>query len=463
MKIFVSLCDIWFFRSIGARYSAVSGEDCPCLGPLQAVFVLLACSKPRTDTAGLIANKLEAAALSKFAHRVQGLMAEGLPENALFRDSAKSYRISRVGQRKTHTPDAIPAPDSPTIPHPALEDGRQAAKPNSSNRNKRKKNELSNKKNQTKVTAPQVVQPQAPPVFALLEELKSRRLFLPANKAKVTQTDLDIYFNKCRSDPNSGNTLSYSDFVQLLTLCAKQVFSVVEEKSKAPKSNILPQPKLVQVVGESDNDSITIASSANVPKEKARPSATNSSSSNKKTAVSSSSTTKSARRRINLTLEKLSSPVTECLTEGIIVGKNGHGFSFNTPDFLLVLIVKLFVSFVEDPAMVPILRWLELESKARISYFVIKIQTRYRMKKAGFVRKILAKKHEEKMKTLRNAKFAVKIQCCARKYLSRKRTITLAQKLILKYVPLSGAPYWYHTRTKVSYTKKPKILRDKER
>ena len=39
----------------------------------------------------------------------------------------------------------------------------------------------------------------------------------------------------------------------------------------------------------------------------------------------------------------------------------------------------------------------------------------------------------------------------------------MAQKIILKYVPLAGEFYWHHRITKVNYSRKPKILREKER
>ena len=71
MKVHRAVIFLFLTRAIGVKIPTVSGQDCLCLGPLQAIFVLAACVKPRTDTVGLIANKLDAVSLSKFAHRVQ--------------------------------------------------------------------------------------------------------------------------------------------------------------------------------------------------------------------------------------------------------------------------------------------------------------------------------------------------------------------------------------------------------
>jgi hypothetical protein len=64
---------------IGARYEAVvatGGDDCPCLGPLQAVFVQGVCSKGYTELAALFSNKADASGLNKFMNRIQGLSTE---------------------------------------------------------------------------------------------------------------------------------------------------------------------------------------------------------------------------------------------------------------------------------------------------------------------------------------------------------------------------------------------------
>jgi metal-dependent hydrolase (beta-lactamase superfamily II) len=68
-------------------------------------------------------------------------------------------------------------------------------------------------------------------------------------------------------------------------------------------------------------------------------------------------------------------------------------------------------------------KWIETETKARIAYFVVKIQTQIRMHKARMITRVLAEKRAAKNSLLKKAKYAVKIQCCIRRFLARRRAV----------------------------------------
>ena len=123
------------------------------------------------------------------------------------------------------------------------------------------------------------------------------------------------------------------------------------------------------------------------------------------------------------------------------------------------IVIKIIITFMEDSFMEPVFKWLNIETQARLNYFIIKIQTQVRIRKAKSIRSALAMEYNEKQNLFKNAKYAIKIQCCVRKHLSNQKTAKLAQKIIVKYVPTTGEVYWYHRKTRVHYKNKPKILR----
>jgi hypothetical protein len=354
------------------------------------------------------------------------MMLDGKAENLLFLDKSHSRGGSRGGgklrKNQTIEPEIVQANDSrlPTPDEGNVNTARKAntsTSTNSSNKNnKKKKKTVSVNKGSAKSKPLKSSPAVEAPVFAIFEEIKSGRLTIPANKSKITPTELDIFFNRSKRD--AGNTLSYSDFVHCLGLCARQLLGAEKEKSKATssapfaeksESSIEPRPEVVEDPTNALQPTASTTSSSSTSKKK----------SSSSTAVGKSSRTK----RIKFSRDKLTHPVTETLSEGLIIGRNGFGFTINVPDYLLVLAVKIIISFLNESFMEPITRWIETETKARIAYFVVKIQTQIRMRKARFITRVLAEKRAAEKSLLEKAKYAVKIQCCIRRFLARRRAV----------------------------------------
>jgi len=60
-------------RDIGVKSSSVSGVKCPCLGPIQAIFVSALGPKSKTDSSGLVTNRVPLVETIKLLQRVVGL------------------------------------------------------------------------------------------------------------------------------------------------------------------------------------------------------------------------------------------------------------------------------------------------------------------------------------------------------------------------------------------------------
>jgi len=72
----------------GHKTHAFSGLTCVCLGPVQALFTLAACSKGRTDVNTLFTNKADSITLIRYLHKVQGVL-EGTDKKAKTKKSKK--------------------------------------------------------------------------------------------------------------------------------------------------------------------------------------------------------------------------------------------------------------------------------------------------------------------------------------------------------------------------------------
>jgi hypothetical protein len=149
------------------------------------------------------------------------------------------------------------------------------------------------------------------------------------------------------------------DFVQCLGHCARQLLGAEKEKSK-----VKPAPSLVAAVVEPQPAGIepqqVVDDPTIVPQSVVASTSISTSNTKKKaTAVGKSSRTK----RVKFSRDRLTHPVTETLSEGLIIGRNGFGFTINVPDYLLVLVVKIFISFLNEPFLEPIARWMETETR----------------------------------------------------------------------------------------------------
>ena len=297
------------------------------------------------------------------------MMLDGKAENSLFTEKSFSRGGSRGGAKQRKNQAAQPEIGQASLSRlPTPDDGNAntarkanaASSTNASNKNSKKKKKKSVSLNRDNMNLKQLKGPPTveAPVFAIFEEIKSGRLTITANKSKVTPTELDIFFNKSKRD--AGNTLTYTDFVQCLSHCARQLFAVEKEKSKAKPTPSLAvsQPAVIEPQPE------VVDNPAAVPQPIASTSTSTAASNTKKKSSSSTAVGKvSKNKRVKFSRDRLTHPVIESLSEGLIIGRNGFGFTVNVPDYLLVLVVKIIISFLNEPFMEPISRWMETETR----------------------------------------------------------------------------------------------------
>jgi hypothetical protein len=127
-------------------------------------------------------------------------------------------------------------------------------------------------------------------------------------------------------------------------------------------------------------------------------------------------------------------------------------------DYRLVLVLRLFIACKDEPYMQNIIKWMKSESLARIEYFVIKIQCLLRKRISRKRRESKINENNLKLTIKKQNEYAVKIQNIFHIFINQLKTALIAQKTIIKYVPLNGNAYWFNPKTKVKTYFKPKIL-----
>ncbi|RYY77711.1 hypothetical protein EON63_18235 [archaeon] len=154
------------------------------------------------------------------------------------------------------------------------------------------------------------------------------------------------------------------------------------------------------------------------------------------------------------------------MPEGGRGGKGGNGgVATPTPapiDYRLIIVLRLLVYLRDHEYVARAWQWLDMESRARLGLFAIRIQC--------LMRKALAKKcvfhRREEVEKMSKARFlelmVKKIQSWMRMVLAYRQVVYLAQQTLRKYVPHMQQPYYYHPYTKVKSYKKPLILHQKE-
>jgi hypothetical protein len=128
------------------------------------------------------------------------------------------------------------------------------------------------------------------------------------------------------------------------------------------------------------------------------------------------------------------------------------------PDTQLILVTKLLVFCQTETWMGPIKEYLEMESRARVGFYVIRMQNLYRERKNRFWRALMRDRKAKALIIASHDRLSTLLQKRVRMFLSTRRMAHLAQKILYKYVPYVGAPYWYNPSTRYTSTKKPKIL-----
>lgn len=112
-----------------------------------------------------------------------------------------------------------------------------------------------------------------------------------------------------------------------------------------------------------------------------------------------------------------------------------------------------------DGWIADVIEWIEAESRARVGTFVKKIQ---RMVRRHRSKHILKHAKTEIWRSTENERLLAahtKCQAVVRRFLTRVKVVKIAQMVLVRYVPHTGALYWHNPRTNVSQWTKPKILR----
>ena len=389
--------------SIGVKYDTISKLDCPCLGPVQAIFVQGAMgSKGRTEQNHLFSNRLDAGSLSKFLNRIKGLTeAEG-------------------------------------------KGGRGGGGGNALGSKRRVNNKI------PLATAP---------LLAVLEENKAGRLPMVSSLNRVAQSDVDVSFQRAKSDPNAGNFLAYADFFAFLKLLGRAHYMDKTLATRRSSQNSSGSPTKDSVEGHPNSESLMESltrfsdsfeqgchgtgvlsavgqapmyglSAPAVP-----PSPSPSKSSPSKSPSKSPGKAKVPKERppLKLTIGKLlAKPI--ALDQKTIVGLGMHNSkavletrlyrgiggiggigSISTAtdgrpidldtssasrdikvtveeiDYRMLLVWKMISGLCKEPFMVPVIQWIDKEAKARLGYFAIRIQNLYRIRKSKSIADIMAR------------------------------------------------------------------------
>lgn len=283
--------------------------------------------------------------------------------------------------------------------------------------------------------------------LCLLQEYDAGRISLPSVARRLKNNQIDILFNRAKTE--TGNVLSYNDFLECLKLVAAAHYA---------KFDI---PEALEANGEAAAGTATTSGAAGATVDSSNATATAAGAATTETAAAAHSQLSSSqhhkaehaahhfhqaghKRRVhNLSLARL-----RCNPKELFFGSD--------PDFRLALVLNTIASLRHEEWMTQILEWMDKESRARIDVFVTRIQSIVRRHQAKKISSVRAAAREEDRLNLRLWKHATRVQSLARMFVQRFRLARKAQKTIVQYNPHFGEPYWYNPNTKVKSWTKPK-------
>lgn len=362
-------------RDIGSKARILSGSQCYCYGPVQALFVSALGKKGRPDPELLSSNRMDTSSLQKLITRVEDL--------------------------------SVP-PD----------------------KRERKKSKLSKAKS--------MVLDEDTLTLMLFHAIRISIIRLPKVAKAMSSSDVDILFNKYKGAVG-GNMINYLEFVSLLggigEFCLEKLplsrqlsYEVSKETRPAsPPGNAVP-PSIGSPMTTSNSNGVDKPSSP---------------------LQSSQIVSKSAKK----SAQKLSirSAITRYLyhPHNLIVNKEGQP---------LAILLLMLLACESDPWMENVVKWMTSEAYARVALIIVPIQQMVRSKiaRARVRRRKVEKAKEDDIKKVAHS--VLRLQQLVRRRLQWKITAQIAQKTLIKYIPSSGPPYWYHPKTRISSYKKPKIL-----
>lgn len=409
-------------RTLGKKYPTRSGEDCPCLGPWQAMFVFALGKKGYTDNASLASNRLDGSSFMRIAMKVDGLFSDGNKNSGSVPSPKAAFGLSSLtGTRRT-----------------SLSAISSSAEKDSSAYSKFKFKSLT-----------------------LLRAIRLKLLTLPKISKRIKKTDFDLAFSKCKTTAGV-NVLSYPEFVACLKTIGDIVFGpgiyLASRKARLLAKRL--SPDMDDTSSVSSVGSGSIEAGAEEDEEESKPDLKKVPSFMRKKGRSFK--TRNAEDRSTKS-EKVK-PLVQTLLEG--TAKTVRDLTFLPRELLtehaatsgLSFALLLLRALEKDENMREVAKWIEYESRARVGFFVARIQRMVRKRMERGLRSVLQAQRRQQLALRERERRIILCQSLVRMFLARRRTTKLAQTLIKKYVPASGPPYWYNPATSLTTWSKPRIL-----
>ena len=398
-------------RDIMVKSTSASGLKCPCLGPIQALYLYACGKKARYDPSQLASNRLDASNLGRFLAKIEIIM------------------------------------------HPL-----------------------------DKKAKPRKIKPPDQTNLVLLKAIKLGLVKIPKIVNKLKPTDIDVLFNR-HKDPGGGSVLQYLEFSDMLRGCAgyNNDRGILEQipvddsyfvsfKNRISQYGLTEEEKSIQSASRSLLSGIgsrnahssggvggSRGRSGNNSRKAARGARGASHDGNNTPTISNSPSFEDlfCQEENGSGLKKHYLGVRNALDayvydiENLLCNRDTLGI----PVVLIMLMSLEYEKWVE-----PVFKWITAESKARVASFVVPIQCLVRRKLAKIairrkrIERNIEQQEEKTMRSLRMAQGAI------RRRLHWQRMVKIAQKILVKYIPHKGKPYWFNPRTRVTSYEKPKIL-----
>lgn len=277
-------------------------------------------------------------------------------------------------------------------------------------------------------------------VLTILEAIKLGLVKIPYVAKGVLGVDVDLLFNKCKV--GGSNTLQYLEFTHFLDVLGVLALNIGTVSDTTTELKRLTSPSSPNRA----NSSAISDGMANSPF-------------GIQIRSGSVAITKPKRdvKKKGKT-ETLSLSINQALQKFIYNSK--HLITHRSSSALNVILYILGAACDTEPWYNETAEWIEKESRARASCFVIPIQNMVRRKLARCRIRHMIQFRSKKNHDSNQVLAATKIACGLRRFLARVKMTHVARKTIILYLPQKGQKYWYHPITKVTSYTKPKILKN---
>lgn len=389
-------------RDIMVKFTSACGQKCPALGPIQALYLFACGKKARHDPSQLASNRLDGSNLARFLAKIDIIM---------------------------HATD--------------------------------------------KKAKPKKIKPPDKTNLTVLKAIKLGLVKIPRIVNRLKPTDIDVLFNR-HKDPAGGSVLQYLEFSDMLRGCAgyNNERGVLEQIPHDESYFISFKDRISQYGLPLDELSLTSAGASRITHSSGGSRARSGPNSRKGargardgTGGSNTPTISHSHSFEDLFAQEDNAEGSGLKKHYLGVNKALESYLYDIENLIhnrdtlgIPVALIMFMSLEYEKFVEPVFRWITAESHARISSFVVPIQCLVRKKLANCkvrrrrVEKNIETEEERTMKCLRMAQGAI------RRRLHWQRMVKIAQKVLIKYIPHKGKPYWFNPRTRVTSYEKPKIL-----